>query len=147
MEDGSRTMMCGRGTPSSSTSSSSLATIVVVSETGFGSFSAEDDDGIVGFGMLSGGSGSGAERGGAEAMTLLAAVDGEVVLNTGAEVAIVVTVAAAAGVLREGNGVIDGAGSGELRWENGPDEAADDMGMGCSLSMLISAALPELLGD
>ena len=81
-------------------------------------------------------------------MTLLAAVDGELELNTGAEVAIVVTVvAAAAGVLRDGNGVIDGAGSGELRWENGPDEAADDMGMGCSLSMLMRAALPELLGD
>lgn len=81
-------------------------------------------------------------------MTLLAVVEGEAVLNTGAEVAIVVTVvAAAAGVLREGSGVIDGAGRGELRWENGPEEAADDMGMGCSLSMLMRAALPELLGD
>lgn len=83
-------------------------------------------------------------------MTLFAVVEveREAVLNTGADVAIVVmVVAAAAGVLREGNGVIDGAGRGELRWENGPDEAADDMGMGCSLSMLIRAALPELLGD
>lgn len=142
IEEGSRTMMCGRGMPSSSTSSSSLATIVVVRGTGFGSF-----DGIVGFGMLSGGSGSCAGGGGAVAMTLLDAVEGEVELNTGAEVAIVVTVVDAAGVLRDGNGVIDGAGSGVLRWENGPDEAADDMGMGCSLSMLIRAALPELLGD
>lgn len=150
IEEGSRTIMCGRGTPSSSTSSSSLATIVVVRGTGFGSLAAAAAaaDESVGFGMLSGGSGSGAGGGGAVAMTLLAVVEGEAVLNTGAEVAIVVTVvAAAAGVLREGSGVIDGAGRGELRWENGPDEAADDMGMGCSLSMLMRAALPELLGD
>lgn len=32
-----------------------------------------------------------------------------------------------------------------MRWENGPDDAADDIGMGCSLSMLIKAAFPELL--
>lgn len=126
---------------------------MVVRGTGFGSlaaatFAAADES--VGFGMLSGGSGSGAGGGGAVAMTLFAVVEveSEAVLNTGAEVAIVVmVVAAAAGVLREGNGVIDGAGRGELRWENGPDEAADDMGMGCSLSMLMRAALPELLGD
>lgn len=139
MEDGSRTMMCGRGMPSSSTSSSSLATIVVVSGTGFGSFAADDDDDdIVGFGMLSGGSGSWAGGGGAEVMTLL--VDEVELLNTGAALAIVVAV----DVLREGSWVIVGAGSGVLRWENGPDEAADDMGMGCSLSMLMRAALPEL---
>lgn len=150
IDEGSRTIMCGRGTPSSSTSSSSLATIVVVRGTGFGSLAAAAfADESVGLGMLSGGSGSGAGGGGAVAMTLFAVVEveREAVLNTGAEVAIVVTVVAAAGVLREGNGVIDGAGRGELRWENGPDEAADDMGMGCSLSMLMRAALPELLGD
>lgn len=120
IEEGSRTIMCGRGTPSSSTSSSSLATIVVVRETGFGSF-ADAADAVAesgGFGMLSGGSGRGAGGGGAVAMTLFAVVEveGVLVLNTGAEVAIVVTVVVtAAGVLREGNGVIDGAGSGELR--------------------------------
>lgn len=125
---------------------------MVVRGTGFGSlaaaaFAAADES--VGFGMLSGGSGSGAGGGGAVAMTLFAVVEveREAVLNTGADVAIVVMVVAAAGVLREGNGVIDGAGRGELRWENGPDEAADDMGMGCSLSMFMRAALPELLGD
>lgn len=121
IEEGSRTIMCGRGTPSSSTSSSSLATIVVVRGTGFGSLdeaaAVAVADESVGFGMLSGGSGSGAGGGGAVAMTLfaLAEVERETVLNTGAEVAIVETVVAAAGVLREGNGVIDGAGRGELR--------------------------------
>lgn len=60
IDDGSRTIMCGLGMPSSSTSSSSLATIVVVSGTGFGSllFATDEDDESVGFGMLSGGSGS-----------------------------------------------------------------------------------------
>lgn len=72
---------------------------------------------------------------------------GEVVLTTGAELVIVVTVVAAIWVFRKVNGMIDGAGRGELRWENDPDEAANCVGMGCSLSRLFGAALPELIGD
>lgn len=56
---------------------------------------------------------------------------------------IVVTVVAAAGVLHEVCGSIDGA-AGELMWENDPDEEAGDMSMGCTLSR---APLPELMGD
>lgn len=74
--------------------------------------------------------------------TALAAGD---VDNTGEEEVLVLVVVAALGILR---GIwIEGAGKGEFKWENGPDEAADDMGMGCSLSILIRAAFPEeLLG-
>lgn len=64
------------------------------------------------------------------------------VVNTGEDVAIVVTV-----VFAELRGIgIDKAGSGEFRCENGPDDAAEDIGMGCSLSMLIKAALPDVFG-
>lgn len=47
-------------------------------------------------------------------MTLFTVVE-EVVLTTGAEVVIVVTVVAAIGLLQGVDGAIDGAGPGELR--------------------------------
>lgn len=129
-------MMCGRGMPSSSTSSSSLATTVVVSGIGWAFWFALDlSDGLWrlsrddGWGTLSVGVN--------EDVVMAAEVD-----NTGEEVVELVLVNAL-GILR---GICtEGAGNGVFRCENGPEEAADDIGMGCSLSMLIRAAFPVAL--
>lgn len=49
------------------------------------------------------------------------------VVNTGDEDAIVVTAEGIDGLRCK---EIDGAGKGELRWENGPEDAAEDIGIG-----------------
>ncbi|XP_058449425.1 uncharacterized protein LOC131429366 [Malaya genurostris] len=116
IEDGSRTMICGRGTPSSSTSSSSLATIVVVlvlvvvlvvvvKGTAFGLLASSGFE--VGEGPLDrANEGEGVEY--CPVVLGVTCLPTVVVVNT--------------------------------------DDAADDIGIGCSFSIFMSAALLDVLG-
>lgn len=81
--------MCGRGMPSSSTSSSSLATIVVVRGTGLGFMLLDDSGGLYALAL---GGGCGTISAGVEERGTALAV--EEVDNTGEEVAGLVVVTA-----------------------------------------------------